>query len=100
MTFIQGIGLVKKCAKLCEYEEESPYYKAALRYIELARDALYREARKRIGCDEEGWLRKDESYADYNLLYAVVDRMTCDGPLCNKMELYWDLFLKRENVCE
>ena len=92
--------MVKKCAKLCEYEKDSPYYKMAMRYIELARDALYKEVRKRIGCDEEGWLRKDEAHTDYNLLYAVVDRMSCDLATKNRLELYWDLFLKRENVCE
>lgn len=93
MTFIQGIGLVQKCAKLCEYEKDSPYYKMALRYITLARNALYREVKKRMSGAEEGC-------ADYNLLYAVVDRMNYGPTPKHRLELYWDLFLKRENVCE
>jgi len=90
MTFVQGIGLVQRCAKLCEYEKDSPYYKMAMRYIELAANAIYREVKKRMRGAEEGC-------ADYNLLYAVVNRMCFTE---NRLELYWDLFLKRENVCE
>lgn len=85
MRFIDWVSAVKRCAELAKYDESSPYYAMAMRYIRRVRDRLMRLA---------------ECYGDkdYRMLYSITTQMSCRVSYKHRTELYREYFERGENV--
>lgn len=83
MRFIDWVSAVKRCAELAKYEENSPYYAVAMRYIRRVRDRLMRLA---------------DGDKDYRVLYSVVNQMSFRVSYKHRIELYREYFERGENV--